>query len=50
MMLSAATPVDLLQAIENGPQKGLIFRDVGHVVDRQHDHGLDPFLAHPLRA
>ena len=42
--------VDLLQPIENRPQEPLVPPGIGHVVDRQHDHGLDARVADPLRS
>src|SRR5262249_2663732 len=41
--------VDLLEAVENGPQEFLVMLRVTHVVDGQDDDGLDVFLADPLR-
>ena len=41
--------IDLLEPIQNRPQKSFPLFVAAHVVDRQNDDGLDPILAHPLR-
>ena len=41
--------VDLLQAIEDRAEEGLVFLRVAHVVDGEDDDGLDARLADPLR-
>lgn len=40
--------VDLLETVQDRPQKLLVFLRVAHVVDRQHDHRVNALLAHPL--
>ena len=40
--------VDLLQPVQNRPQKRLVFGRFAHVVDRQDDDALDAFFTNPL--
>lgn len=41
--------MELLQAVDDRPQKRFPLLDAPHVVDRQHDDRFDPVLPHPLR-
>src|SRR3954466_4981326 len=42
-------PIDLLEAIENGPDERFVLRRLPHIIDRKYYDGIHAIFANPLR-